>query len=69
MLNAYTRSMTEDEARIALHRIYLKYQPEQSEAEWGHHHMEAIRRLGKGYWMKPAAETYVGQVERGFIKS
>lgn len=65
----YTNPMTEDEARIALHKLYLKYSPMELESEWGAHHMEKIRRRGKGYWMQPEAEKYITELEREFIKS
>lgn len=60
----YTNFMTEDEARIALHKLYLQAKPTEPESEWGHRHMEAIRRLGKGYWMNPEALKYVEGLKR-----
>jgi hypothetical protein len=56
--------MTEDEARIALHKLYLKYKPDTPEGMWGVKHMEMIRRRGKGYWVKPEAQRYVDEVRR-----
>ncbi len=54
----YTRAMTEDEARIALHKIYLEYKPDEPEGMWGRKHMDMIRRRGKGYWVRPEAERH-----------